>query len=97
VLSTLEERAATAERRRREEEAVVQELELRRADLEEHVTAMMGEKEELAVVQTRLAPLVSQVSTRTVELRNFEAAIETKKQELASYGEKVAEVTKTLR
>ena len=47
--------------------------------------------------KSALQPLLSEVSTRTAELRNFESAINAKKQELERVSKKVEEVTSTLR
>ena len=47
--------------------------------------------------KSALQPLLSEVSTRTAELRNFESAIQAKKQELDRVSKKVEEVTSTLR
>ena len=47
--------------------------------------------------KSALQPLLSEVSTRTAELRNFESAIQAKKEELERVSKKVEEVTSTLR
>ena len=51
----------------------------------------------LTRTKSALQPLLSEVSTRTAELRNFESAISAKKQELERVSKKVEEVTSTLR
>lgn len=96
VLNQLEERAALAETRRKEEEAAIVELESERIDLEQKVAAMQEAEEKMSQTKSALQPLLSEVSTRTAELRNFETAINAKKQELERVTKKVEEVTSTL-
>lgn len=96
VLNQLEERAALAETRRKEEEAAIVELESERIDLEQKVSAMQEAEEKMSQTKSALQPLLSEVSTRTAELRNFESAINAKKQELERVSKKVEEVTSTL-
>merc|ERR1712083_237986 len=87
VLNQLEERAAQAETRRKEEEAAIVKLESERIDLEEKVDSMKEAEEKMTQTKSALQPLLSEVSTRTAELRDFESAINSKK---------VEEVTSTL-
>jgi len=96
VLNQLEERAALAETRRKEEEAAIAELESERIDLEQKVASMHEAEEKMSQTKSALQPLLSEVSTRTAELRNFESAISAKKQELERVSKKVEEVTSTL-
>ena len=51
----------------------------------------------LSRTKSALQPLLSEVSTRTAELRDFESAINAKKQELERVSKKVEEVSNTLR
>jgi len=96
VLNQLEERAAQAETRRKEEEAAIVKLESERIDLEEKVDSMKEAEEKMTQTKSALQPLLSEVSTRTAELRDFESAINAKKQELERVSKKVEEVTSTL-
>jgi len=96
VLNQLEERAALAETRRKEEEAAIVELESERIGLEQKVASMQEAEEKMTQTKSALQPLLSEVSTRTAELRNFESAIQAKKQELDRVSKKVEEVTSTL-
>merc|ERR550532_2252006 len=96
VLNQLEERAALAETRRKEEEAAIVELESERIGLEQKVASMQEAEETISQSKSALQPLLSEVSTRTAELRNFESAIQAKKQELDRVSKKVEEVTSTL-
>jgi len=96
VLNQLEERAALAETRRKEEEAAIVELESERIGLEQRVASMQEAEEKMSQTKSALQPLLSEVSTRTAELRNFESAISAKKQELERVSKKVEEVTSTL-
>merc|ERR1712037_291057 len=96
VLNQLEERAALAETRRKEEEAAIVELESERIGLEQKVASMQEAEEKMSQTKSALQPLLSEVSTRTAELRNFESAIQAKKEELERVSKKVEEVTSTL-
>jgi len=96
VLNQLEERAALAETRRKEEEVAIVELESERIALEQNVASMQEAEEKMSQTKSALQPLLSEVSTRTAELRNFESAISAKKQELERVSKKVEEVTSTL-
>ena len=51
----------------------------------------------LSRTKSALQPLLSEVSTRTAELRDFESAISAKKQELERVSKKLEEVSSTLR
>ena len=51
----------------------------------------------LSRTKSALQPLLSEVSTRTAELRDFESAINAKKQELERVSKKLEEVSSTLR
>jgi len=96
VLNQLEERASLAETRRKEEEAAIAELESERVGLEEKVASMKEAEEKMSQTKSALQPLLSEVSTRTAELRDFESAINAKKQELERVSKKLEEVSSTL-